>query len=380
MRFSIYGLIRLTSIVCMAAIMTGVAVNRMVPQTNHHWKVDFGQPWALGNNLDKFSHENLVLDLDQDKQIQIPLSADQKLELISISPFVNETGSRELVCRRQSNHVDGRSQLPGIIELVRLSFPEMQELDSRPVEWLPNSIPSWEPSVKNGFQTIFSTGAGTLVRVDWTDSQGRQLNHNGQQISWDVPPPFGHQTFITEPEWMTDPRFPNRLLASIWGFSQETKTFHAGLAWLDLNSDRSAIESYGILAEKDLGAVNTGHYYRYPVSKTDRFGNIQIAWQNHALGETGWTTQRSYLKEVTGQNQTSVKWTLGERLLVAKGCMNAKSAFDDSLEYVYFIVPKSAGCYDRGNWQKHRIANQIELVAGVSRIPQISVTRDRSGR
>ena len=64
MRFSIYGMIRLTSIVCMAAIMTGVAVNRMVPQANHHWKVDFGQPWALGNNLNKFSHENLVLNRD----------------------------------------------------------------------------------------------------------------------------------------------------------------------------------------------------------------------------------------------------------------------------------------------------------------------------
>ena len=380
MRFSIYGMIRLTSIVCMAAIMTGVAVNRMVPQANHHWKVDFGQPWALGNNLNKFSHENLVLDLDQDKQIQIPLSADQKLELISISPFVNETGSREMVCRRQLNYLDGKTQLPGIIELVRMSFPEMKELDSRPLDWLPNSIPSWDPSIENGFKTIFSTGAGTLVRVDWTDSQGRPLNHHGQQVSWDVTPPFGDQTFVAEPEWVTDRRFPNRLLASIWGFSQETKTFHAGLAWLDLNSDRSAIESYAILAEKDLGPVNNGHYYRYPVSKTDRLGKIQIAWQDHAHGEFGWTTQRSYLKAVAGQNGPSLKWELGDSHLVASGCMNAKVAFDDSLEHLYFIVPKSAGCYDRGNWQKHRIANQVQLVAGVSQIPRISANQDRSGR
>ena len=93
MRFSIYGMIRLTSIVCMAAIMTGVAVNRMVPQVNqHHWKVDFGQPWALGNNLDKFSHENLVLDLHQDKQIKIlALTGKKKTALAPELPLIGET-------------------------------------------------------------------------------------------------------------------------------------------------------------------------------------------------------------------------------------------------------------------------------------------------
>lgn len=380
MRFSIYGMIRLTSIVCMAAIMTGVAVNRLVPTSDHQWNLDFGQPWALGNNLDSSSRENLVLDLDQDRQIKLPHNPGQKLELISISPFVNETGGREMVCRRQSNFVEGISQLPGNVELVRMSFPQMQELDSKPLEWLPNSIPTWEPSIKSGFRTIFSTAAGTLVRIDWTNHEGKALNHQGQQISWEVPPPYGERTFVAEPDWVTDSRFPNRILVSIWGFSLLTNSFHAGLAWLDLNSDRSSIEAYGLLVDKDLGAVNSGHFYRNPVSKTDRMGNIQIAWQDHSRGESGWTTQRSSLEEVAGQNGTAKKWVLGESRLIASGCMNTKVAFDDTLQYVYFIVPKSAGCYDRRNWQKHRIANQFELVADVSPLPRIPVTQDRSGR
>ncbi len=377
MRISIYGMIRLTTLLIMVTTMTGVAVNRLVPSNPINWILDFGQPWTVAkHNLHKPAEQNLILDLEHDQEILLPIKPNEKLELISISPFSNEKGNRQMVCRRQSSSLNGSSNLPGDVELVRMSFPNMEILESRSVDWLPNSLPAWDIDTSHGLKTVFSTGSGSLVRVDWEDKLGRAVSHKGQLIHWDVDPPFGNQTFVSDPEWVSDNNFPNRILVALWGISPVSRTFHAGLAWLDLNEDRTTIEAYGILIDKDLGMVNNAQFFRNPVSKTDRNGQTQIAWQDHLREESGWTTRTAFLEEVPGSTKPARNWRLGASQWVASGCLNTKVAFDEQSQNLYLIVPKSADCYDGGYWRKHRLLDQQELVTQTDRRPLISMRAD----
>ena len=244
-----------------------------------------------------------------------------------------------------------------------MSFPASEVIETRQIDWLPNSPPAWDPVTANGLRTIFATGAGQLVRMDWTNNRGLPTGHRGEVIQWHTEAPFGDKTFIGEPAWATGPLLANHLLVSIWGIDKATGQYQTGLAALQLNPDRSGIVSYNIICQKSFKKSSQGVTFRFPVSRTNAAGRTRLAWQERADGEKGWNTIVADLT-TTGQGNQPV---LENRRLAAKGCMSSQVAFDEHLNYLYFVVSKTDDCYDGAYWRKARLSDPALFVAAAQR-------------
>lgn len=359
MRFSIYALLRLTALLAIIATTTGVAAHRLSPGNHQKWTLDHKQPWPLSQQRNNTSGQmNLMLDLATGRETRLQAEPGTKLDLVSVSPFSASSGQREIVCRQTTAKTPGQTHLPGDIELVRMSFPDSRILDTRTIDWLPNAAPAWDPRTHDGLRTIFATAAGQLIRLDWTDRRGLATGHTGSPIHWQIEPPFGENTFLSEPAWATAPELANHLLVSIWGKNRTSGQYHAGLAAIELNHDRSAIIGCRMLRQRVFPKSAQSVIFRYPVSRTDNTGLTRLAWQERVEGENGWST---FVADLGNNAQfENVR-------LVATGCTSAQSAFDDHLNHLYFVVSRSQDCYDKTYWRKARLTQPPFVVASTNR-------------
>lgn len=370
MRISIYTLVRLTCFVTMLATMSGVAANRLKPNSKPFWKTDHNQPWTVGQHLfNPYLGKGLILNTRTELNISLPESINENLDLISISPFQDDDGNRAMVCRSQIYSGKGTELAPGPVQLARYSFPDNQFIEQRETDWLPSSLPAWDLRTNQGLRCVFSTGAGQLIRVDWTDSENRKVHHRGQEIQWSVEPPFGPQTFIAEPSWIPDSQNPDRLLVSIWGLDNKTHQSHVGIAWIELDASRDAIVDYGLITDSVLSNPAKRIYSRFPTAKLDRSGKLQLFWYERQGVQREWDMYTTELNFVSASNSG-----LGIKSprLVTTGCLAVPIGFSQDSDYVYFVVPNSSDCYDGGTWRKTRFqASGPVLVA--SNAPKLEV-------
>lgn len=360
MRISIYSLIRLTALLSIVATTTGVAAHRLSPGSNQKWTLDHRQPWSVSHYFfNSFVQKNLMLDLATGREIRLQSEPGTKLDLVSVSPFSARSGEREIVCRQTTAKKPGQTHLPGTIDLVRISYPASKVIDRRTIDWLPNAPPAWDTRTDDGLRTIFATGAGQLIRVDWTDRRGLATGHCGSPIHWQIEPPFGENTFLSEPAWATAPELANHLLVSIWGKHPASGQYHAGLAAIELNHDRSAIVGCRMLNQRAFQKNTDSVIFRFPVSRTDTTtGRTRLAWQERVEGENGFST---FVADLGNNAQ------LENVRLVASGCTSAQAAFDDQLNHLYFVVSRSQDCYDGTYWRKARLTQPALVVASASR-------------
>lgn len=361
MRISLFSLIRLSMIVAVLLMLTGVATNRLFPGMKPEWHIDNGQPWTVGQHIyNPRRGSNLVLETGSDRQIGLPSSIEKGMDLLSVSPFADQVGKRQMVCRIQRREETGTDLLPGAVELARMSFPDLDEIETRVLDWLPNSEPAWDLQTTRGLKTIFATGGGELVRVDWTDGEGNIVDHQGDLIQWVAERPYGEKTFVGDPHWLDDERFPDRLMVNIWGVSGGEK--RTGLAWLELNADRSAIVDCGLLIDEVEHRPSSPKTFRYPVTRMSANGEMILAWQQRGEMDKGWSTFVGKLV-IAGDDQTKRRkgFEFEWQCEVARGCLGARVGFDEALEHLYFIVPQSDQCYDGGQWRKRLLPMQVTL-------------------
>jgi hypothetical protein len=356
MRFSLYSLVRLTAIVVLAATSMGVAVRRLTENPLAGLVVDHAQPWTVAQHvIDPERGRNLILETGSDRPVSIDFGPDTSIDLLSVSPFVDAQGMRQIVGRRQVVRGDGAAMTPMQIEMTRLRFPDGAVLDAREADWIPNCMPAWDVRLERGLKTVFATGGGFLVRMDWTDDQGLSASHRGEKIEWAVRPPLGEQTSIGEPVWMTDPRFPDRLIVTFWGQDERSGDYRVGLAWIELNVDRTAIVGSGELTSVNLGRNRNAVSVRSPSLQTDSDGVTHLLWMKRVEGSNPWTLLKSNLLVQAGGEPNSRPWRLGEVSEVFDACLPVPARLDTQSDYVYYVVPKSHSCYDGGHWRKSRM-------------------------
>lgn len=360
MRISIYSMLRLICLMTIVATITGVLTNRLIPDVKPVWTVDHKQPWAVGQHLiNPFTGHGLILNTNTDQTIQLQTSRRENLDLLSVSPFQDEKGVRQMICRVQYSSGEGTEMEPGSIQVARYSYPTHRLLDQREIDWLPNSQPTWDLRTDNGLKCVFSTGAGQLVRLDWTGENGRRTSHRGQEIQWAVEPPFGAMTFIVEPSWMPGVENTNRMLVTIWGNDPKTREPHLGIAWIELDERRDAIIDYGMISDSILTADNARLAMRYPTFHHDSNGALHLFWYERQAYERAWHLKTAPIVSSTGRTQ---KFQMGRSRTLASGCQAVPFGFSDKLRYVYFVVPNTLDCYDGGTWRKIRFQADAPLL------------------
>ncbi|MFM7132415.1 MAG: hypothetical protein ACKO0V_23955 [bacterium] len=370
MRYSTYSLSRLAFLLVFAVGAAGVLVNRLVPVEAPEYTIDFAQPWAVGKHLFVYQKgHNLILDTATGRPVDFKTGQGREFDLISFSPFQTRGGQRQVMARQQVMTNEGIELTPGKIELVRLDYPSGQVQDSRELDWLPNSPGAWDIEPQRGLSGLFTTAAGHLMRLDWTDAHGRATRHPGQRVQWAVEPPFGVHTFLAEPSWVASGEggAANRLLASIWGLDPETKRFHTGLAWLELDHERSQIVDYGFLINEDLGREKNRLNMRYPVARADDKGQLQALWYEKRQGEKAWALKHARLQVVVGSDG-SLDYRLGTSHELARGCMATLPGFGPGLGSVYYVVaPEASARYDTVSWRKLNLQAGRELLVATGK-------------
>lgn len=365
MRYSTYSLTRLAFLLVLCLGAAGVLVNRLVPVEAPKFTLDFAQPWAVGKHLFVYQGgQNLILNTSSGQPVNFKKGEDREYDQINFSPFKSSGGQRQMMARQQIMTDEGIKLTPGKIELVRLEYPSGQIQDARELDWLPNSVGVWNPDTSRGLSSLFSTGAGHLMRLDWTDAGGRATRHAGDRIDWEIDPPFGVHTFLAEPSWIVpaDGSLANRLLVSIWGVEPESKRFHTGLAWLELDPGHERIVDYGFLINEDLGLDKNRLNMRYPVARADKNGQIHAFWYEKRRGESGWTLQQAGLAQVVS-SVGGVDYRLGPVQELARGCMAASPGFDPELKSVYYVVaPEASARYHKTSWRRVSIQAGRELL------------------
>ena len=321
MRYSTYSLTRLAFLLVLCLGVAGVLVNRLVPVETPKFTLDFAQPWAVGKHLFVYQGgQNLILNTSSGQPLNFKKGEDREYDLINFSPFISSGGQRQMMARQQIMTDEGIKLTPGKIELVRLEYPSGQMQDARELDWLPNSVGAWDPDTGRGLSSLFSTGAGHLMRLDWTDARGQATRHGGERIDWEIKPPFGVHTFLAEPSWLVPAAGgpANRLLVAIWGVDPETKRFHTGLAWLELDPGHERIVDYGFLINEDLGRDKEQLNLRYPVARADDNGQVHAFWYEKRRGETAWALQSASLGQVV-ESGGGVDYRLGPVQELARG-------------------------------------------------------------
>ncbi len=353
MRFSIYTSIRVLTLCFLILSAVSVAVGRMSTNPVDALRVDHRQPWTVAQHvIDPVHKRNLILQTGTDRRIEPEFGAGESVDLLAVSPFADATGQREMVGRMRSVRGEGSESVPVRIAMGRFRFPDGKRIESRVTDWMPNSQPAWDVRLEQGLRTVFSTGAGFLVRLDWTDERGLSVSHKGERIEWGVEPPLGESTSIGEPVWVPDPQFQDRLIVNFWGQDERTHEHHVGMAWIELNRSRTQIVACGVLASRNLGYRKNAISIRSPSVRLDDRGGLQVMWMERRDGVKPWTLYRSELERRDGSTANGRDWALGQSHEVASNCLPVPAYLDRNSRYAYFVVPKSTSCYDGGEWRK----------------------------
>ena len=383
MRFSIYSLFRLACLVLAVAGSTGIMANRLVERKIPSYKVDNAQPWSVSGYLlgTKTRKNSLILDMQKDRQVDLKVEKHHELDMVSFSPFIEKYGQREAIARRKSFSSDGIDLTPGKIEMVRVRYPSGEVADSRELDWLPNSLAAWDVDTSRGLSAIFSTGAGYLMRLDWTDERGSLVHDGGRQIAWAVDPPFGVHTFLAEPSWVgPESGFAKGLMvASIWGIDSATRDFHVGLVWLQLDKERESIVNYGLIVDQNLGQKKNLLSYRHPMIRGDSAGMPQLFWMEKSAGQEGWSLKTAAIRRLPDQSGLESMVINRPRELVMS-CKAAPMGFGPGLSWVYYVVADADGCYDNNVWRKVNFHTEPGLLladglAGKVQRPDFEKTR-----
>jgi|GEM_PF-3020953 len=363
MRFSIYTSVRVLILGFMASTMLAALVGQCAPNRFARVVMDHRQPWTVAQHvIDPARGRNLILQTGRDRQIDPDFGEGVSVDLLSVSPFVDSKGVREMIGRRRLVEGSGADSMAVRVELSRFSYPGAELIESRETEWMPNSMPAWDVRLERGIKTVFATGAGFLVRLDWTDDRGVSVSHKGHRIEWDIEPPIGDMTNIGEPVWVTDPRYPDRLIVNYWG-RDSADDHHVGLAWVELNRERSAITDYGILIQRNLGLNKNGISLRSPSVRIDISGNLHVMWMERLEGVRHWSLFKAELTDGPRDRSAGNGWMLAGVEEVADKCMPVPAYLDEDLRYAYFVVPKSISCYDGGQWRKAFVGESQSRVA-----------------
>ncbi len=364
MRFSIYTSIRFLILGFLASSMLAALVARFAPNRVADMVLDHRQPWTVAQHVIDPAHgRNLILQTGLDRRIEPDFGEGASVDLLSVSPFVDSKGGREMIGRRRLVAGSGTESVAVRVEMSRFSYPDADLIESKETDWMPNSMPAWDVRLENGLKTVFSTGAGFLIRLDWTDERGLSVSHKGERIEWNIEPPLGDMTNIGEPVWVTDPRYPDRLIVNFWGQDIETQDYHVGLAWVELNRGRTAITDYGILSQCNLGRRKNSISMRSPSLRMDDSGTLHVLWMERHEDVRLWSLYKAELVDEAKDRSAGNGWRFAAVEELAENCLPVPAYLDEGLRYAYFVVPKSMSCYDGGEWRKAFVSESQSRVA-----------------
>ncbi len=196
-----------------------------------------------------------LLDPQNHSLRKLTLPADDRLDMATLSPWVNQENESQLVgrwIRRSGQDQDTISQEFG---LARYSYPSGRVLDQIPTSIVPISPPCWYPGTES--RVLFLAGDAQLYQFCFEDFSTKTLGMNSRQpspIRWEIDPPGEGNVIIHDVCWPNVADWDSRLLVSL--SVKQRQGDHmiyspSQIWWLRLSLDGASIVDAGPVAGLD---------------------------------------------------------------------------------------------------------------------------------
>lgn len=211
MTVSVHSMVRLTIFLAVGSTILAVGVSRLDPPRQIRRSL---QPVTTMNVNDsalrKPDRHPRWLDLETGDLTTISINAHDVFEAASCSPWVDESGKRQVVGRWSSRSVEGPLMVSQAFGLGRYSYPDGELLNQVDSEIVPIGPPCWFPGTQA--RVLFSAGDGQLYRfafepMETTDydmlNQDEPVDHQPTALTWGCPKPGRGDVFISDISWST---------------------------------------------------------------------------------------------------------------------------------------------------------------------------------
>ena len=213
MRLSLTSAIRPAFVILLTSSTAAIVLGRLAPAESGR-RIPAPVRYAGVNTfyLDHGRRGSVWLDREGGPPVELACPDDELLEYASCSPWRDERGRAQVVCRWSQ---DVRSEASGIgYGLARLSFPDGEVLDHFQTDVVPVSSPCWHPGTRS--RVLFTGGDGILYRYDFDAAEpGGRAEPRLREVRWKCPVPGGEAVYLSEPNWPSDPRFSHLLFVGL---------------------------------------------------------------------------------------------------------------------------------------------------------------------
>ena len=240
-------------------------------------------------------HAPRLLDVETGVVLTFPLSAAERFDSLSCSPWQDGAGRFHLVGRSLIRSGPDPEAVPITLGLARCTFPGGEVLDHIPLDPLPTANPCWYPDGSG--RVLFASG-GRLYQVAFPGKTGAKdagLVDAGQPqpVAWRTAQPGRRIEFLQDLHWPSDGSLSLdcALLASLSLWQRGTSSYELGkhLWWLDLGREGIEIVAAGRLISSDpTGALATRAEERHPVVSTSSEGTSMLAYLAREEGRASW--------------------------------------------------------------------------------------------
>ena len=300
MTFSLHSMIRMIVLMAVGSTILAVGVSRLIPPQQVHRQLlpvcNFNVNDYLLGVVDR---QPRWINSETGEMKLIPVEVDGIFEAASCSPWVDDSGQRQVVGRWSSRQNHGTEAISTAFGLGRYSFPEGKLIDQISCETVPTSAPCWYPGTRA--RILFAAGDGDLHQFSFEDEDRSEISSEPticvdsepSTLIWACPKPGLGNVFIGEINWPTDPSWEGKLIASMRILvADETgmsKFSSSELWWMKLDLSGTRIIELGPLINHDVSTSRLNAFdERSPVVSKMPDGTIVLAYAQQSDQEKGW--------------------------------------------------------------------------------------------
>jgi hypothetical protein len=303
----------------------------------------FNGYWFSGDH----SHQSRLLDTESGNVELLELTAGERLDNVSCSPWQDALGRYHLAGRRSVVNVGDPEGPTGALGIVRGIFPGGEVLDRIPFEVIPVAPVCWFPDQSNRILFVASDGWLYVVALSGAPGAGDQVPvERPRRIRWKVGAPGRGPAYIQHVCWPSGEAFGGRVLVALRPRRPAARSYgELQFWWLELSADSTAIVAAGRLfdaAERRPGQPGVRSERRCPTVGVTPDGGSLLAYVMVPEGSTYGELWTAPIAFESGAGGRVPRIERGTARRVATACLAATPAFSADGRWLFAMVGERA--------------------------------------
>lgn len=296
MAITLTGLLRITALAGLILLGTALGLARLVPDDDRRargrYAVEASHLVVPTGFYREESRLPVIYQVGTSRSEELLLPDGELLDHLSLSPWSEPDGARQIVGRWMTYSGRGVDRLSRQFGLARFSYPDLRPIDRIETDLIPACTPCWFPGTQAGI--LFPGGDGQVYRFEFEPAEGTASPDSPEPIRWEVEGLDPRDTIVQELNWPRDPRFGGRLLASICRVDPRNPSgppvfSPPQLWWFQVDSlARTIVAGERIEVGPIPESGRTVEHHRFPTLQATPDGGILLAYLARTSPSDGW--------------------------------------------------------------------------------------------